>query len=60
MRRDERGKGLLRRFRNNHIDVMSYDRLVETCQNQSDWLVRQSQGIDELRTSLPGTPDRPA
>ena len=52
MRRGERGKRHLRDFERDHINVMSYDRLLERYREQTDWMERQSQEIDELRTSL--------
>ena len=54
MRDDEDGQARIRDFkRDADVEVMSYDRLVETYRNHSDWLVPQSQRIEALRAASP-------
>lgn len=39
MRDSKDGRNRIREYRTQHIDVMSYDRLVETARQQRDWLM---------------------
>ena len=48
MRDHEEGKRRIRDFRREHIEVMSYDRLLETARDQSDWLVSEDSRLSTL------------
>ena len=51
MRDDEDGRGRIRDLRRDGIEVMSYDRLVETYRNQTGWFVGLLQRVKSLVAS---------
>ena len=52
MRADRLGAERVRDFRNENIDVMSYDRLVERYRGQCEWINDQARGIAELASQV--------
>ena len=57
MRDNEDGRGRIRDLRRDGIEVMSYDRLVETYRNQTNWFLRLQQEAEDLVSSHPADPD---
>ena len=51
MRESEAGKARMRDLRRDGIEVMSYDRLVETCRNQTTWFLNLWQRVQNLVSS---------